>query len=82
MVASESWSPVNASSSEGGCGDKLNEEITKQSRTLQNLRRDHEVNENVIRLFWYQASDSLDHTQTLAYRCFPDTVDPRGPKGK
>jgi hypothetical protein len=85
------WQPLEASSSEGGCGSKLKDQMAKVERLRTLKPPDDEnmyyrVGDGVVALLWFRKDALPDdpplRTQTLTYSCLPDTIDPRGPKVK
>ena len=68
------WAPVSASDTKQVCERALAKEITK-------ARTDAHVKVTVTDTTVFVWNDSVA-VASFHYICFPDTVDPRGPKGK
>ncbi len=75
--AEKEWTPLSAASSHPDCQRALAAAIDLQSkpRTGTTIER---VGPNAIRT----RTGDLRLDQFLRYVCFPDTIDPRGPKGE
>jgi hypothetical protein len=65
------WTPVSANPTEPACGDAV---VTKIESLRHNKKMRVENNTALLREGPLSAQ--------LRYICLPDTVDPRGPKGK
>src|SRR5262245_9321371 len=92
---SDHWDTAGASANEAGCDSKLKGQIARIQRALEdgpgNSSKDEQMYFKIIEgrtvsLYFYRQTASSDappvRTQTLSHVCLPDTVDPRGPKGK
>jgi hypothetical protein len=92
---SEHWDTAEASINEAGCDSKLKGQIARIQRTLEDgtakTSKDEEmyfkiIDGRTVSLYFYRKAGSSDappsRTQTITHVCLPDTVDPRGPKGK
>ena len=90
----ERWNPAEASTSEAGCAGKLKGRLAWTERTLEEgsakVPKGEEMHFKIIEgrtvsVNFYRKTAPLDdipvRTQSITYICFPDTVDPRGPKG-
>jgi len=69
-----SWDLVNATATESRCETALQKKLEDVSRPEKDVKV--EVKGNVV---YKQSAGTLE---TFRYLCVPDTVDPRGPKGK
>jgi hypothetical protein len=67
------WTPIGAGAGENACRQSLAAQVNSQRG-----QADAEIKGNNM-VFW-KAGPGL--TMTYRYVCLPDTVDPRGPKGK
>ena len=92
---SDHWDTAGASANEAGCDGKLKGQIARIQRALEegpaNSSKDEQMYFKIIEgrtvsLYFYRKTASSDpppaRTQTITHICLPDTVDPRGPKGK
>lgn len=89
---SKTWELVGASSSEAGCRDKLENQIAKAEWRRTSVQRKREsmyyevIDGHIVAVGWYREPRSPDdlplRVRNLSYVCFPDTVEPRGPKEK
>lgn len=77
-----SWDPIDASATEAGCRRAMKEKIEKARQTYVSLYG------NAAELF---SAGEDSYSATIPFLrtrigerllCLPDTVDPRGPKGK
>lgn len=75
--AEKEWTPFSAASSQPDCQRALAAAIDLQSKPLPGTTIER-VGPNVIRT----RTGDLRLDQFLRYVCLPDTIDPRGPKGK
>jgi hypothetical protein len=92
---SERWDTAAASTNEAGCDGKLKAQMEWIQRMLEDRTakapRDEEmyfkiIEGRIVRVNFYRKMAAVDdppvRTQTITHVCLPDTVDPRGPKGK
>ncbi len=83
------WSVIESTTTEAKCQKKLRAQIELMTR-LDEPRPGQQLykllpNGRGINLISFDTNDpkeTVKRSQTLVYTCLPDTVDPRGPKGK
>ena len=83
------WSVIEGTTTEAKCQEKLCAQIELMTR-LDEPQRGQRLykllpNGRGIDLIFFDTNDpkeTVKRSQTLVYTCLPDTVDPRGPKGK
>jgi hypothetical protein len=74
------WNLVQATSSQRDCERVLSEKMHDNLRPGPRVTA-KKVSDNVV-FMTLEATDGRVTTGLLRYVCLPDTVDPRGPKGK
>jgi hypothetical protein len=86
-TSSTEWQPQRATDELSRCTDTLTAAVTEHAATLRDrvpkfVERYEITMENTL-IITLAAKDHLGVNKTLIvrYLCFPDTVDPRGPKG-
>ena len=84
-VEETQWAPVTAASEQPGCESSKANRIRETARKISSARRPKDtimpIDDDSVMWSWEEA-DGTKGAQFFRFLCFPDTVDPRGPKGK
>lgn len=83
LSSSMSWGLVQAASSEAECRRALSAEVKGRSQPSENrkiMSGESSVHETIFQI--NDGRRQLVSMTDFRYVCLPDTVDPRGPKGK
>jgi hypothetical protein len=83
------WSVLGAASSETECLRRLRDAIERVAHPdFPRLDVDvmYKVTGDTVTLLFFpkdaKPTDTMTRSQTFRYACLPDTLDPRGPRGK
>jgi hypothetical protein len=83
-VQSDGWETVSAAPAHAACLDAARqraERLTKDTANLRSVESNELIGGGYVTKWNYAGNESM-LSASWEFRCLPDTVDPRGPRGK